>query len=186
MKAGWVATSLLDSSVCVFPHNTPNECYTFELCDQREMYRWKITEDLELIPEEHHMTGAWAVDRLVVFRRPNMNADPLYEATLKTLSTWCECFSLEKIVLTSLDKKFIVFWFFLIFTLESPVNLQEWLWRLENATKASIGIVLGSKWMEFQFGVNQRPTHRFTHKLKQWILSDISYSPPQLNFCLTV
>lgn len=41
-----------------------------------------------------------------------MNADPLYEATLKTLSTWCECFSLEKIVLTSLDKKFIVFCFF--------------------------------------------------------------------------
>lgn len=80
----------------------------------------------------------------------------------------------------------LYFFFFFYFTLESPVNLQEWLWRLENATKASIGIVLGSKWVECQFGVNQRPTHRFTHKPKQWILSDTSYSPPQLNFCLTV
>lgn len=73
-----------------------------------------------------------------------MNADPLYEATLKTLSTWCDCFSLEKIVLPSLYEQFIVSrFFFFIFTLESPVNLQEWFWRLENATKASIGIVLG-------------------------------------------
>lgn len=55
-----------------------------------------------------------------------MNADTLHEAIVKTLLTWCECCSLEKIEMKSLDLQFFCF-FSLLFNFTLEQQLQEWL-----------------------------------------------------------